>query len=139
MLEFLKEDLRTLGVPIPEKLNVDHRAATLTDEPMTNTVKLVTTASVLFFIAERDHNPKVNDIWDALVYCSTCLSVGHADVFPRTPVGKLIGSALMTLGPAMTDRALDGPGLERRDAVQIETLATLKQILAQMQDQPPGK
>ena len=27
-----------------------------------------------FGVAERDHNPKVNDIWDAFVYCSTCLS-----------------------------------------------------------------
>ena len=40
--------------------------------------------------------------YDALVYVSTNLSVGYADIFARTPRGKAIGSALMTYGPAMT-------------------------------------
>jgi hypothetical protein len=131
MFDLLKEDLRTLGLPFPEKLNLDARVAKLTDQPMTNTVNLVAAASVLFYLAERNHNPRVAQVWDALVYCSTCISVGYSNIFPVTPVGKIIGSTLMTIGPSMAARTTDGPALERRDAVQLETLATLKQIVAQ--------
>lgn len=46
---------------------------------------------------------------DALVYCSTCLSVGYDRTFPVTPTGKRIAAALMAIGPAMAARALDDP------------------------------
>ena len=46
---------------------------------------------LLFYAAEKDVNPKVRTIWDASIYVTTCLSVGYADIFARTPVGKLIG------------------------------------------------
>jgi hypothetical protein len=83
----------------------------------------------LFYAAERDHNPKVNDIFDALVYTSTCLSTGYGDIFAKTPAGKLLGAAMMTYGPSLTSAAYD-PGAKRRDAVQEEVLATLKQLAA---------
>jgi hypothetical protein len=49
----------------------------------------------------------VETYWDALVFVSTCLSVGYADVFARTPAGKAIAAAVMTLGPAMSGAMLD--------------------------------
>jgi hypothetical protein len=58
-------------------------------------------------------NPKVRTYWDALVFVSTCLSVGYADVFARTSAGKAIASALMTFGPAISGAILEEP---RRDA-----------------------
>ncbi len=90
-------------------------------------------SAVLFYAAERDHNPKVNDIWDAFVYCSTCLSVGYGDIFAKTPVGKILGSALMTIGPALSGAALDSAGAQGHDALQAEILATLRAILAELQ------
>jgi hypothetical protein len=87
---------------------------------------------MLFYAAERDHNPKVNDVFDAAIYCSTCLSVGYGDIFAKTPLGKLLGTALMTIGPALSGAALDGPAAQRRDEVQSEMLDTLKQILERL-------
>jgi hypothetical protein len=41
----------------------------------------------------------------------------------------------MTMGPAMAARTLDGSAAEtRRDELQAEVLATLKQILAKMEE-----
>ena len=54
-------------------------------------------------------NPKINSIYDALEYCSSSLSVGYTGIYPQTPVGKLVASALMTYGPALSGAMLDGP------------------------------
>jgi voltage-gated potassium channel len=84
------------------------RAAVLAD-PFDATVATVLGGALLFYVAEKGHNPKVKTYWDALVFVSTCLSVGYADVFARTPAGKAIASAVMTLGPAMSGALLDQP------------------------------
>jgi len=78
-------------------------------DPFDATVATVLGGAFLFYVAEKDHNPKVQSYWDALVFISTCLSVGYADVFARTPAGKAIASAVMTFGPAMSGALLDGP------------------------------
>jgi hypothetical protein len=59
--------------------------------------------------------------------------VGYGDIFAKTPLGKILGSALMTIGPAMASRTMDGPASERRDEVQEEVLATLRGILARLE------
>jgi hypothetical protein len=51
----------------------------LTDNPCRNTAALMALSRMLFDAAERDRNPKVKDIFDASIYCSTCLSVGYGD------------------------------------------------------------
>jgi voltage-gated potassium channel len=84
------------------------RAAVASD-PLDATLLTVGGGAFLFYLAEKDHNPKVRTYWDALVFVSTCLSVGYADVFARTSAGKAIASALMTLGPAMSGALLDEP------------------------------
>jgi hypothetical protein len=133
--EDLNYGLAAFGLKIPDAVPLDDWAAKLGDNPCRNTAALVAASSVLFYAAERGKNPKVNDIYDALVYCSTCVSVGYGDIFAKTPVGKMLGSTLMTIGPAMAARTLNGPAAEtRRDATQDEVLSTLKQILAKLEE-----
>ncbi|HSU65225.1 MAG TPA: potassium channel family protein [Tepidisphaeraceae bacterium] len=131
--EQLNEGLAAFGVQIPDGVPIDEWARSLGDNPCRNTAAVVALSSLLFYAAERDHNPKVNDVFDAAIYCSTCLSVGYGDIFAKTPLGKLLGTALMTVGPALSGAALDGPAATRRDEVQGEILTTLKQILEKMQ------
>jgi hypothetical protein len=136
----LNHGLSAFGVQIPESVQLDELASRLGDYPCRNTVSMVAAASLLFYMAERGRNPKVRDIYDSLVYCTTNLSVGYCDIFARTPIGKLVGSVLMTMGPAMAAKTLDGPKQKRpavsqpaADGSSQEVLATLKQILHQLQ------
>jgi hypothetical protein len=64
-------------------------------------VELVAVASVLFFLAEHEENPGIQSFWDAFHYISTAVSVGYANVFPVTPLGKLIGGVVMMVGPSL--------------------------------------
>ena len=106
----LRSELSAMGFNIPDDLGaeIDRWAAALADSPARNTATLVGLSTVLFYVLEKNHNPKVNDVWDAMVYCSTCLSVGYGDIFAKTPLGKILGSALMTIGPSMAARLADG-------------------------------
>ncbi len=94
-------------------------------DPLDALVVTVAGGAFLFYLAEKDENPKVKTYWDALVYVSTCLSVGYADVFARTPAGKAIATAIMTVGPAMAAKALDPPSAARDDD---QTIAVQKAI-----------
>jgi hypothetical protein len=135
--EDLNYGLAAFGVQIPDNLPVEVWAQKLTGQPARNTAAVVAASSVVFYIAERDHNPKVNDIWDAFVYCSTCLSVGYGDIFAKTPVGKILGSTLMTIGPALSGATLDGSRDPAAGKIQDEMLATLKAILERLPSQQP--
>lgn len=92
-------------------LKRDMRAAIARD-PFDATVVTVLGGAFLFYVAEKGENPKVESYWDALLFISTCLSVGYADVFARTPAGKAIASAVMTVGPAMSGAILEAPAAE---------------------------
>src|ERR1041384_1790367 len=107
----LRDNLIAIGLNLPEKLGIDLEqwAGKLGENPAQNSVTLVGLSAVLFYLVEKNHNPKVNDVWDAMVYCSTCLSVGYGDIFARTPLGKIVGSALMTIGPSMAARRTARP------------------------------
>jgi hypothetical protein len=65
---------------------------------------------------------------------TTALSVGYANLFPVTPLGKLIGGAVMTVGPALSARALDPPerGADPVAAANAAVLARLDAILAEL-------
>ena len=134
----IKDDLTAIGITVPPDFPIDEWAARLTGNPARNALALLGISTLVFYAAERKRNPKVNDIWDALVYTTTCMSVGYADIFARTPVGKVVGSAIMTLGPSMAAKVLDGPASPPDDSVQRETLETLKKILARLEAQPPA-
>jgi voltage-gated potassium channel len=106
-------------------------------DPMDTALATVVVGSLLFYRAEKGHNPKVETFGDALVFISTCMSVGYADVFARTPAGKAIATAVMTFGPAITANVLSPvrddpePALPQIDAQQ-EILVTLTAILDEL-------
>jgi hypothetical protein len=107
-------------------------------DPFDATVVTVFGGAFLFYLAEKGANPKVTSYWDALVFISTCLSVGYHDVFARTPGGKAIATAVMTLGPALSGAIFDAPEHEKRKAeetalaVQQAIAGTLGEILAEL-------
>jgi hypothetical protein len=68
---------------------------------------LVSWGAAAFYWAEAGANPMVRSYWDALHYVATALSVGYANIFPVTALGKAIGAVVMTVGPALSARALD--------------------------------
>src|SRR5436190_20508148 len=70
---------------------------------------LVSWGAALFYWAESGANPAVRSYWDALHYVATSLSVGYANLFPVTAIGKAIGAVVMTVGPALSARVLDQP------------------------------
>jgi hypothetical protein len=133
-----RNDLPLITNLLPEKLregfDLEDWAATIGDRPARNTLALLGLSTVLFYYLEREKNPKVNDIWDSLVYCSTCLSVGYGDIFAQSSPGKALGSLLMTVGPALTGSLLDGPDRDETgpSRVQRRTLETLEQILEEL-------
>ena len=104
----LNHGLAAFGIQLPERVDLDSLVARLGEKPARNTIAMVTTAAAIFYLAERGRNPKVRDIYDALVYCTTNMSFGYSEIFARTPIGKLVGSTLMTLGPSMTANLLEG-------------------------------
>jgi hypothetical protein len=110
--------------------------ATIASDPFDALVVTVLGGSFLFYLAEKGKNPKVRTYVDALLFISTCLSVGYADVFAVTPAGKAIASAVMTFGPAMSGAVLDGPkeaaGSDEAVAVQRAIVDKLDAILGEL-------
>jgi voltage-gated potassium channel len=98
----------------------------VTTNPFDALVVTVVGGSFLFFLAERGKNPKVRTYVDALLFISTCLSVGYADVFAVTQAGKAIASAVMTFGPAMSGAIFD----EARGTGTGEPVAAAPELLA---------
>jgi len=96
---------------------------------------LVSWGAALFYWAESGANPAVRSYWDGLHYVSTALSVGYANIFPVTPLGKMIGALVMTIGPALSARALDQAqrGTAEGDSAGTALLAEkLDAILAEL-------
>src|SRR4051812_6683950 len=131
----LRSNLELFGITLPERFDLEEWAASLRNKPAQNTMLFATAAAIIFYYAERGQNPKVNDIYDALVYCTTNLSVGYSDIFAKTPLGKLVGSLLMTFGPALSGSALDGPKASESDDTQKQILTTLQQILTHLESE----
>jgi voltage-gated potassium channel len=90
----------------------------------------------------RGVNPKVKTPADALLYITTCMSVGYADVFAKSTAGKLIASYVMTVGPSMTAKLFDAPAAEeaRREGEQRDfqkaLLAKLDVLTEQLRARP---
>jgi voltage-gated potassium channel len=129
-----------LSLPVQFQEKIEAWASkTFSDEPFTKLVGMVMTGALLFYRAEVGHNPKVKSYADALIYCSTCASVGYGDIFAVTPVGKLVGSVIMTVGPAMANSAFFGGKFAREnerkeaEATQKRILVTLEKILSELE------
>ena len=134
--------LASLARHWPQSTKIDTFSAHLAQRPAQNTLIILGLGALLFFYAERDENPKVNTIFDALEYCSSSLSVGYTSIYPQTPLGKSVATLLMTYGPALSGSILDGPQKtegthhateEQFAATQQKILVTLEQILQQLQ------
>jgi voltage-gated potassium channel len=115
--------------------------AAVAKDPFDATVVTVFGGAFLFYLAEKGKNPKVESYWDALVFVSTCLSVGYHDVFARTPGGKAIAAAVMTVGPALSGAIFDGTAAEKAKAdeearaVQQAIVGKLGEILVELRTQ----
>lgn len=101
--------VRRGGAPLTLRALEDRFREGARNDPLGALVSLVGGASVLFYWAERRRNPRVKTLTDAVLFITTCLSVGYADVFAKTEAGKAIAAFVMTLGPAMSSAALDDP------------------------------
>ena len=134
----LKAALASLASHWPTSDKIDTFSAKLAERPAQNTLIILGLGALLFYQAEKDVNPKVNTIFDALEYCSSSLSVGYTSIYPQTPLGKLVATALMTYGPALSGAVLEGPknpaADDRPDPTQQKILAALEQILLQLQN-----
>jgi hypothetical protein len=95
---------------------------------------LVVWAASLFYLAESGSNPMVRTYWDALHYVATSLSVGYANIFPVTGLGKAIGAVVMMVGPALSARVLDQapPAKAEGAADGAAIVERLDAILAQL-------
>ncbi len=111
-------------------------------DPMDTAVTTALTCTLLFYNAERGVNPKVKTPADALLYITTCMSVGYADIFAKSTAGKLIASYVMTVGPSMTARLFDAPAADeaRREGEQRDfqkaLLAKLDVLTEQLRARP---
>ena len=103
--------------------------------PMEELATLVAWGAAVFYEAEHGHNEKVRDYWDALHYVATSCSVGYADIFPRTMVGKIVGAVVMMVGPALSARALDRP--EGPAPADPALLSKLDDIIAELRRTAP--
>jgi hypothetical protein len=83
--------------------------------PLEASFQFLGLASVAFFVAEKDENPKVKTFVDAFYFVSTCASVGYADLFPVTQQGRAIASLVMTVGPGLAAKTLD-----RSKAIEVK-------------------
>lgn len=132
----LKAMLASVAEHWPKSERIDRFSAKLAERPAQNTLMILGLAAVLFYYAEKNDNPKVETIYDALEYCSSSLSVGYTSIYPQTPLGKLVATLLMTYGPALSGAVLEGPknpGKEKEaDVTQEKILANLEQILVEL-------
>jgi hypothetical protein len=121
------------------ELTLARAASSPAPSPAESLCTLVATGAALFYWAEKDDNPGVRDYWDALHYVSTALSVGYANIFPVTPLGKVIASALMTMGPALAAGALEpaAPAADSGVAQKLdEVIAELRALNARLAATP---
>jgi hypothetical protein len=128
------------GVPMSVGGLKQAAKAAIAKDPIDAISVTVLGGSYLFYLAEKGHNPKVESYFDALVFISTCLSVGYSDIFARTSAGKAIATAVMTFGPAMSGALLEGPAEKPKldddqIAIQRAILGKLDAILEELKGQ----
>jgi hypothetical protein len=109
------------------------------DNPLETLLVAVLGSAWVFYLAEREENPGVNTYDDALYYISTCLTVGYANIFPQTQVGKFVAAIVMILGPSLSAWVVEGHLVSRQreapaplvpdNAVVVEKLEAILQVL----------
>ncbi len=107
----------------------------MTRNPLEALTSLLLGGSFVFYVAEVNRNPKVKTFWDALYYITTCASVGYADVFATTPVGKAISAIVFTFGPSLCAKVFDRPPASSPGDMATDDRAVVERldaILAEM-------
>lgn len=104
-------DLRhQLGALLARKDGVERQVLDwLERNPLDAAFEFLAGASLAFYLAEKEVNPRVKTYVDAFYYIATCASVGYADIFAATQAGRSIAGLVMIVGPALAGRALDRP------------------------------
>jgi hypothetical protein len=105
------DDLKTkLAALLARKTDFEHRIVDWSERnPLDAAFEFLAVASLAFYAAEKDANPKIKTYIDAFYYISTCASVGYADIFAATQPGRAIAALVMIVGPALAARSLDRP------------------------------
>jgi len=108
-------------------------------DPIDTLVVSVLGGAYLFWLAEKDVNPKCRTFWDAAVFVATSLSVGYDNKFAETEAGKALATFLMTFGPAIAAAAFAPPAAaqkaEAAEAAQkaAESIELQKAILGKLE------
>lgn len=112
-------------------------------DPLDAILGVSAAGTLMFYLAEKGHNPKCESLADAAVFVTTSLSVGYDNKFPVTPTGKAIASLLQIVGPALAAKALDPPAAEApapaaTDNTQavVERLDAILEILKRSPNSP---
>jgi len=98
---------------------------------------LVTGSAMILYLAEREVNEGIDSYDDALYYISTCLSVGYANVFPTTQLGKLVAAMVMMVGPGLSAWLVESKTVSRHAqeaAAKDEHGALLEKLEAILQE-----
>ncbi|MDI1442997.1 ion channel [Polyangium sp. 6x1] len=115
-------------------------------DPLDTLLVSVLGGAYLFWLAEKDKNPRCRTFWDAVVFVSTCLSVGYDNKFAETESGKALAAFLMTFGPSVAANAFAPPAAAQQAsarpasngadaqvaAVTAESIVLQKAILARL-------
>ena len=107
------------------------------DDPIDALLATVLGGGVAFYLAERDANPACATPWDGILYMATCLSVGYDNLFPTTPAGHALATAVQTFGPQLANMAFDPPAAELRAAEAAAAAAaarTDREVLARLDE-----
>jgi hypothetical protein len=78
------------------------------DHPLESLITVVLGSAWVLYLAEKDVNEGIQTYDDALYYISTCLSVGFANVFPQTQLGKFVAAVVMMIGPSLSSWVVEG-------------------------------
>lgn len=115
------------------------------DNPLETLLVGVMGSAWVFYLAEKGENEGVDTYDDALYYISTCLSVGYANIFPKTQIGKFVAALVMIIGPSLSGWVVEGHLVQRqrgdppREAPdQTEVVQKLEAILQVLKAQQPG-
>lgn len=94
------------------------------DNPTEALLAVLTGGAMVFYLAERGANERVQSYADALHYIATCFSVGYANLFPQTIIGKVVASTIMSIGPSLASWQLEGRLVRRSAEAAVDPEAT---------------
>lgn len=113
------------------------------DNPLETLLVGVLGSAWVFYLAEKGENEGVDTYDDALYYISTCLSVGYANIFPKTQIGKFVAALVMIIGPSLSGWVVEGHLVQRQrgepappapdQAAVVEKLEAILQVLKAQQ------